>query len=370
MKRIVVNEFAHRGVLVYGLYFEYDAEIIALARKAGGTWSATKRCWYVRKQAVTGERLIEIFRGKAQLSFQQEIKVYRGDGIEKFRGWMQQKRYGERTVEVYEQLIRIFLRFFSDKEEKELSIHEVEQFNREYILAKGFSVSYQRQMVGAVKLYFSRIPGSKMNIGELERPRRELRLPIVLSKEEVIRILVNISNPKHRLLIALLYGSGLRIGELLLLRVEDIDGDRLMIHVKQGKGKKDRYVTLSVRLLGMLREYWMKYRPDGFLFPGEREGTYSQTSIRKILGGACKKAGIRKRVTPHTLRHSYATHLLEDGTDLRYVQSLLGHRKPETTMIYTHVTRKKLATIRSPFDRLFDDIPASGLPPHENFLSG
>lgn len=363
MKRVLIKEFQHRGNPVYGIFFEYDVLLTALIKKAGGSWSATHRCWYIRTSMITAENLLALFTGKAGVEFDQGIKVYRGDGVDQFRDWLRQRRYGTRTVEVYADLIRVFLRFYTGRDEKDLRVKDVERFNRDYILARGYSVSYQRQFVGALKLYFGRIQGTRMDIGALERPRREHRLPVVLSKEEVIRILVSIPNAKHRLLIALLYGSGLRVGELLRLRIEDIDGDRLQIRVRQSKGRKDRYVTLSYKLLGMLREYWKKYRPEGYLFPGQQSDMYSPTSIRKILWRACTRAGIRKQVTPHTLRHSFATHLLEDGTDIRYIQAMLGHRKPETTMIYTHVSRQSLSRIRSPFDRLFDDLPSSGLTP-------
>ena len=365
MKKIIVSGREHRGEEVWVLEFPIDKTLSDHLRKlAPARWSYSLRAWVIRKSRCDFEKLKAHFGEIATLvpTGSLEEKVRENERLEDYKNWLIQKRYGERTVGVYLDLIKVFLRFFGGKEIGEITNKDVERFNTEYILGNRYSVSYQRQMTGAIKLYFSRVSGRKLEIEKLERPRREHRLPVVLSKEEVMAILVKIPNPKHRLLIALLYGTGLRIGELLKLRIEDIDGSRLMIRVRQAKGRKDRYVTLSARLLGMLREYWKRYRPEGYLFPGDRSGTYSETSVRMILRKACRAAGIRKRVTPHTLRHSYATHLLEDGVDLRYVQELLGHSRPETTMIYTHVTRKSLAAIRSPFDRLFDDLPISELP--------
>lgn len=358
MQTIRIRETEHRGETVWVFEFLYDKMLSDRLRAYAPTrWSFSLRAWTIRKQRCNWDELSMHFAGIALLVAEGTIseRILENDHLIPFRNWLEQRRYGARTIDTYLDLVKVFLRFCSGIPEEEIRVSDVERFNSEYILRKGLSVSYQRQFVGALKLYFGRLESSKLDIGGLERPRRERKLPVVLSKEEVIRILVSIPNAKHRLLIALLYGSGLRMGELLKLRVEDIDGNRLMIRVRQGKGKKDRYVTLSERLLQMLRAYWLRFKPDGILFPGQGKEEYSSTSVRVILKRACDAARIKKHVTPHTLRHSYATHLLEDGIDIRYVQSLLGHSKPETTMIYTHVTQRKLATIRSPFDSLFGD---------------
>ncbi len=373
MKRIKIKALDHRNEKVYGLFFEYDKICVGIIKELPGAhWSFSKKCWVLKRSIHKFPALIKHFEGYAELVPEGELqgKVDLNVRLTPFRHWLEQKRYGARTIQVYVDLIKVFLRHYQFKKEEEITVADVEAFNRDYILAKGYSVSYQRQMIGALKLYFGRLVKSKLNIHELERPKKEFRLPVVLSKEEVMRILVNISNPKQRLLIALLYGSGLRIGELINLRLSDIDGDRLQIRVRQAKGKMDRYVTLSARLLDMLRVYWRQYKPKDYIFEGAGGEEYSRTSVRMILNRACERAGILKSVTPHTLRHSYATHLLEAGIDLRYVQELLGHRRPETTMIYTHVTQKKLDTIRSPFDRLFDDLPktATGYPQSDPFL--
>ena len=162
-----------------------------------------------------------------------------------------------------------------------------------------------------------------------------------------------VSNLKHRALLMMIYSAGLRVGEAVRLRVEDVDSERRLLHVRQGKGRKDRYVMLSEVALESLRDYWRAYRPTKWLFPGQREGCHlHERTVEKILKQACQKAGIRKDISVHTLRHSFATHLLEAGIDLRYIQEMLGHKSSKTTEIYTHVSERNIAAIRSPLDEI------------------
>jgi integrase/recombinase XerD len=179
-----------------------------------------------------------------------------------------------------------------------------------------------------------------------------IMLPSVLSEEEVFRLLKQVDNLKHKTALSIIYSAGLRIGELINLKINDIDSARGQIRILQGKGKKDRVSLLSTNILKMLREYYKEYRPKEWLFEGQFGGQYSQGSIQEVFRQAKKSAGIRKRATVHTLRHSFATHLLERGTDLRYIQELLGHQSSRTTEIYTHVTEKGFKNIISPFDNL------------------
>ena len=186
----------------------------------------------------------------------------------------------------------------------------------------------------------------------IDRPFKETRLPKVLSQEEISNIINATTNIKHKCILSLLYSSGLRRQELLNLRIEDIDSKRMMIKVRQGKGHKDRYTILSQKVLDDLRIYVKEWRPKLYLFEGRPSKQYSAVSVGKILIKACKKARIDKKVTPHMLRHSFATHLLENGTDLRYIQSLLGHNSSKTTEIYTQVTFANIQNVQSPFDSL------------------
>jgi integrase/recombinase XerD len=185
------------------------------------------------------------------------------------------------------------------------------------------------------------------------RPRREHKLPNVLSKEEVKAVLEALSNPKHKLMLSLIYACGLRRSELLNLKPQDVDSKRGLLMIRQGKGRKDRMTPLPERIVEMLRDYYKGYRPKVWLFEGQKPGTqYSPTSLQEVLKTGLEKSGVKRNATLHWLRHSYATHLLENGTDLRYIQELLGHKSSKTTEIYTHVTDNSIKKIRSPFDDL------------------
>lgn len=191
----------------------------------------------------------------------------------------------------------------------------------------------------------------------VERPRQEQSLPTVCSVEEIQMILSNVKNIKHKAILSTIYSAGLRISEVINLPIKAIDSDRMQIHIKNAKGNKDRYTILSKKVLDLLREYFKQEKPHYWLFEGmgstkEKPVQYSSRSIQNILKVAIKKTGIKKHITVHTLRHSFATHLLENGTDLRYIQNLLGHSNSKTTEVYTHITTKGFNQIVSPLDKL------------------
>lgn len=208
------------------------------------------------------------------------------------------------------------------------------------------------QAINAIKFYYEQVLGRPVKTYYVQRPKKEKRLPEVLSEEEVASILNSIDNLKHKAILSLIYSAGLRLGELINLKINDIDSGRMVIIIRQGKGKKDRISLLSEKVLHLLREYLKVYQPREYLFEGQFFGQYSSTSVQKVFRMAKVKACIRKPATVHTLRHSFATHLLERGTDLRYIQALLGHKNPKTTEIYTHITKKGMEKIKSPFDSL------------------
>ena len=243
--------------------------------------------------------------------------------------------------------------FCNTKAIKNITNDDVIGYNNEYILKNNLSSSYQNQLVHAIKLFFKVIIDSTIEIDKIHRPKREKVLPNVLSKEEVKAILETHRNLKHKTMLSLIYSCGLRCGELLALKPVHIDSKRNIVLLKNAKGKKDRIVPLSPKILEMLREYYKMYKPQIYLFEGQTIGMpYDARSLQLILKQALKKAGITKPATLHWLRHSYATHLLESGTDLRYIQELLGHSSSKTTEIYTHVSTKSLQQIKSPFDDL------------------
>lgn len=246
----------------------------------------------------------------------------------------------------------VFLQFHSDKKVQEINNDDVIRFNNDYILAKHLSASYQNQVVNAIKLFFRTVEKRSIDISGVHRPKKSKTLPNVLSKEEVKSILAAPRNLKHRAMLSLIYSCGLRRGELLNLKILDVDSNRNLLIIRQAKGRKDRVTPLSPKILLLLREYYKAYRPKIWLFEGQRCGMYSEKSLESVLKQALVKCGIRKPVSLHWLRHSYATHLLENGTDLRYIQELLGHSSSRTTEIYTHVSTRNLQNIKSPFDDL------------------
>lgn len=270
--------------------------------------------------------------------------------IEKYKKWMQQKRLSPNTINTYAEVTSFFLRYEQLKK-KPINIRLIEQFNYDFIVMPKKSISYQNQCINGIKKYleYTNTPLSDFNI---ERPKKEKKLPEVLSTDDVRNILDNILNLKHKTLLTLVYSAGLRIGEALNIRINDIDSKRMVIHIKSAKGKKDRYTLLSTNFLELLRLYYKTYKPRNYLFEGQNGGLYSTSSAQNILKKATKKAKITKPITLHTLRHSFATHLLENGTDIRYIQTLLGHNSPKTTMIYTHVSETSIRNIKNPFDNL------------------
>ncbi|NQY31118.1 MAG: tyrosine-type recombinase/integrase [Flavobacteriaceae bacterium] len=259
------------------------------------------------------------------------------------------KRYAYNTAKTYISLFEKFINRFYKIPLNELTENEIRQYLKE-LNDQSKSNSYIHQAINSIKFYFEIVLGMPNRFYEIERPRPQTTLPKVLSIEEVMALINNTNNYKHRCIVSLLYSAGLRRSELINLNLTDIDSDRMLIHVKNAKGNKDRYTILSKTTLIDLRIYFKKWRPKKFLFEGPKGNQYSPSSVLKIVNKAGEKANIKKRVTPHMLRHSFATHLLENNTDLRYIQSLLGHSSSTTTEIYTQVATKFLQVVQSPLD--------------------
>jgi integrase/recombinase XerD len=207
-------------------------------------------------------------------------------------------------------------------------------------------------MVSAIKTYYTIAGKGKVNPGFLERPRRRRALPKVFSKEEVRSILNSSRNVKHKLLLWIIYSCGLRRSEVTNIKLTDLDRERGILHIREGKGRVDRIVPVSAKVWDKIDEYVSSYRPRDYLFEGQTGGRYSSESVYHVFKEALLKAGIKKDVGVHSLRHSYATHLHENGLDIRYIQELLGHKSTRTTEIYTHVSRRNLVQVRSPIDDL------------------
>ncbi len=263
-----------------------------------------------------------------------------------------------------------FINFYRDKELQNISDRDVEVFIEDVFIRRSYSISTQRQFTSALKLFLSYCPEIKINPVVLTRPKRSKKLPNILSAEEVISILQVTKNLKHRAIIALLYSSGLRVGEITNLKLSEIDIERNLVKVVSGKGRKDRFVVLAKSFLPLLNNYLLSYKPNFYFIEGLAGKKYSESSIRKFLSKNVALAGITKNVSPHTLRHSYATHLLENGVGIRHIQELLGHSRPETTMIYTHVAKKDLLEIQSPLDSILLSLEQNRKEKQKFLLSG
>jgi site-specific recombinase XerD len=220
------------------------------------------------------------------------------------------------------------------------------------IVEKKISESHQNTIISALKMFYNEVAEQHEKVANLYRPKPVLRLPHILSEQEVSRVLKSPKNLKHRAILALIYSSGLRLGEVTNLQITDIQSSINRILVRSAKGKKDRYTILAEKALKILREYVREYRPKFWLFEGQTGGKYSDRSVQAIFDAARQKSGVNVNATTHWLRHSFATHLLEKGMDLRYIQELLGHESSRTTELYTHITKKGWNNIKSPLDDL------------------
>lgn len=268
---------------------------------------------------------------------------------ESYLSKLELKCYANSTVRTYISCFEAFINHYKDRELADLDENDIRMYLQKLIRNKA-SHSYVNQAINSIKFYYEVVLEMPNRFYAIERPRVEEKLPQVLAKEEVHAIIANTNNLKHRCIVSLLYSAGLRRNEVLNLKPTDIDGKRMLIRVKSGKGNKDRYTLLSETLLKELREYFLQWRPSVYLFEGPQRSRYSPESVACIVKNAAKKAKIKKNVTPHMLRHSFATHLLESGTDIRYIQVLLGHKSTKTTEIYTHVATNVFFNIKNPLD--------------------
>lgn len=271
--------------------------------------------------------------------------------ISQYRKELEVRQYSPQTIKSYLSCFTAFVHYWHPREVSSLTRDDIMNYMHELVRRRSISASFQNQIINAIKFYYEQVEGLPRTKYDLPRPEKPDILPKVLSPLEIERLLTQPDNSKHRCMLMLAYGAGLRNAEILALRPRHIDSERMMIHVEKGKGKKDRYIPLPERLLPELRDYFKRYQPKNYLFEGQKEGEpYSAKSLQMVVKNNARAAGIRKTVTPHMLRHSYATHLLEAGTDIRYIQELLGHSNIHTTEIYTHVAAHKKP--QSPLDLL------------------
>lgn len=363
----------HRSMDVVFLQFPKDDELIKIIRENyDAKWSASKKMWYVLASQFELHEFMQLMKGKAWVDYSRirksnilknevtsnsinqkiEVQQFHQDILTRYKEKLIIKRYSSSTIRSYCSLFGRFLNWAHDIDPITLSSDDVNNFILHHIKESNLSATLQNQYINAIRFFYNEVENKPRHLMNPERPKRDKKLPEVLSVEEVQQLISSTENIKHKCILSLIYGSGLRISEAVLMKITDIEINRRMVKIRSGKGKKDRYSILSEKFLILLQSYLEQFNPKEMLFEGQNGGLYSTRSIQAIFHAACRKAGIRRKVSVHTLRHSFATHLLERGTDLRYIQNLLGHSSSKTTEIYTHITQKGIDKLKSPLDDL------------------
>ena len=406
MKQITLKALQHRNQECIGIYFENYTSLNTIMRKqVGAKWSQTKKVWYMLLSRENYNKLFSAVKGKAELE-QSALHKYLADkkktiptkhitssanpvvqtSIKHSRivlskpvkkqptipdntaihtinahilPAMQQtlilKSYSPSTIRTYINEVGVFLRTIQHHPADKFSTQRIKDYLQYCAEKLKLTENTLHSRMNALKFYFEQVLKKEKLFWDIPRPKKGIQLPKVLSKEEMIRLLKAIENLKHKTMIMLGYACGLRVSEITGLEIKDIDEDRRLLLIQKAKGKKDRIVSLSPVMLVMLREYQSKYKPEKYLFEGQYKGTaYSSRSLELIIKAAKDKAGIKKTGSMHMLRHSFATHLLEKGTDVVFIQKLLGHNDLKTTLRYLHVTNKDLVNILSPIEDIKD----------------
>ena len=381
---VTLAPFHHRAQECIGLVCLLERELELLIRKLEGVrWCGEKSCWYLPlsrenyltiKEALKDKATLnseplrryleqkkavqpllkkpKVTKAKAQLLLNFPLCPENLQAFKRYQALLKLKGYSERTIETYTNAFHYLLRLLASRPVSSLIKKQVEAYLLWLIEKKGYTEAAIHTTVNALKFYFEKVEGRCTEFYDLPRPNKPHKLPQVLAEEEIIELIKKTDNLKHKALLMASYSAGLRVSELVSLSRTDIDSKRMLIHIRGAKGKKDRLVPLSKRLLETLRQYVAQYKPKEYLFEGEGGLPYGTRSAQLVLAAAKRKAGIEKKGSIHLLRHSYATHLLEGGTDVRYIQDFLGHNSLKTTMLYTHVSKLKVQNIHSPLDKL------------------
>jgi len=397
METITLKPLHHRGQECIGIYFERNTLLQSLIQKqANGRWSRTQRCWYLPLSKSSYEQLAKTLSGKAVLQ-KEELKQYllqkkniapqknteaqkppaklpvrnlktitskqpgtickeNEHEFNEYKNRLLLKGYSPSTVRTYCNEFHIFLETLRKNSAKEFTPQQLQRYILYCINQLKLSENTVHSRMNALKFYYEQILGKERMFFEIPRPKKPLILPKLLNENEIRKLFNALTNKKHKAMLFTAYSAGLRVSEVVKLKIAHIDSGRMQILIERAKGKKDRYVNLSPILLDILRNYILEYkpRPKVYLFESEQTLTaYPERTIQQIFHNAKNKAGIKKEVGIHSLRHSFATHLLDKGTDIKYIKDLLGHFNIKTTERYLHVSKKQLINIISPFDDLW-----------------
>ncbi len=378
--KIYLHEQFHQGKYVILVKFNYNRNLIEQCKKAGLQWSSRFRAWYLENTKgnyykvksllqdyeLNEDALIESFTSREAQRIRERLHREKladdlhpeaTKDLKFFKEFMHVRNYAIKTIEHYCNSLKVYFSYHRDRSPSELNAQDFYTFCNDYLLPGNYSKEYQRIITCALRLFYKQQNRSDIEISELIYPRKTRELPVVLSQQEVHVIIRSAPNLKAECILSILYSCGLRVGEVLRLKWKDLDRQRSLLWVRQSKGFKDRSVPLGKKMVLLLEEYYYRYRSKEYVFEGQYGGPYSSSSINQTIRRICLQVKINKHVTAHTFRHSFATHLMESGTNLRIIQVLLGHKSSKTTEIYTHVSEFKPESFRNPFDELdqFDE---------------
>jgi site-specific recombinase XerD len=347
-----IDKGMHRDKKVIWVKFQYDKSLVQHLRKYSlAKWSASEKSWYLTDNShnrnLFGLPLDVV--GKEVLM---KISAINSPEFQRYQDMLVLKGYSSNTIRTYSVEFAQLLYLLKNFPIQQLSSEKLQSYFLYCHKELELSENQIHSRMNAIKFYFEQVLHQEKMFFDIPRPKKPMLLPKSLNTEEVKQLFSVVDNPKHQLILQLCYGMGLRVSEIINLKIEDVDSQRMKVLVSRGKGKKDRFVNLPQSVLDQLRNYYKMNRPQYYLFEGQNGGQYSVRSAQMVFKNAMKKAGINKKIGIHGLRHSYATHLLEFGTDISLIQKLLGHHDIKTTMIYTHVTDRTLSNVVSPLDRL------------------
>lgn len=353
--KVTYQPVTHSNKKVILIKFEYDKALNERVKKLkGAKWSTTLKAWYV----PDNDHYRELFKlndvPKSRVGKRVLARVYPVNqvALTNMENTLQLKGYSPNTYKTYINEFSQLLYFLKDKPVDALDTETIKAYL--LICAKKWRLTENQinSRFNAIKFYFEQVLHREKIFLDIPRPKKASILPKVINAQDIKKMFAVTENLKHNTMLKLCYGMGLRVSEIVNLKITDIDGKNMQVLIERGKGKKDRYVNLPESILLQLREYFKEYKPKQYLFEGQYGGKYSLRSAQQVFKDALNKAKINKRVGIHSLRHSYATHLLENGTDISYIQKLLGHNDIKTTLIYAHVSKRDIKKVRSPLDDL------------------
>lgn len=329
---------------------------------SGTFWHPNQKLWSIVNTQENMDAIKNIFKGHYSIQNQQTkptpmksrvLNEKSLDALYSLEKVLTLKAYSTSTIETYKSMFKVFLSSFMDYDLAQVTKEQIEDFIYKMIKSHKISDSVQSQLISSIKVYYEHVLNLPKEYYAIQRPKRSVNLPNVLTEEEVFKIIQQPTNIKHRAILWTIYSAGLRISEVLNLRILDIHSEAGFIFVKDSKGKKDRKTILSPHLVTLLRSYYIEHRPSYWLFEGQTGGKYSATSVTKIFRRAVESTNSNPWATVHTLRHSFATHSIQNNVSLRHIQSMLGHASPKTTEIYTKTIEINNKKICSPLDNLF-----------------